>query len=202
MCSKNRKPGAANAGQKTKTFYNDNITFEIKNIDLVSLIQSQGVELKKSGSRYVGLCPFHSEKTPSFTVFQDNKFHCFGCGAHGDAATFIMESFNCSFPDALERLGLKKSNNNYSKTDIKKFQENKIKKSLVKAFRDWESRYSTKLGGLINSSHKKLSKIKTHDDLLQAAWIYPFLSQWEYHLEVLCYGSDEDKFNLFKEVRQ
>ena len=179
----------------------NNTTYEIKNIDLVSLIQNHGVALKKSGSRYVASCPFHSEKTGSFFIFPNNSFYCFGCGASGDAATFIMKSYSCSFPEALKRLGLKRTNKPYAQTEIKKIKESKIKKSLVKAFRAWEARYSTKLGGLINSGHKKLSKIKTHDDLLQAAWIYPFLSQWKYHLDIICYGSDKDKYKLFKEVR-
>ena len=174
---------------------------EVQNIDLASLIQSHRVTLKKSGSRYVASCPFHSEKTDSFIIYPNNSFYCFGCGASGDAATFIMKSFGCSFPEALERLGIKRTNKPYAQTEIKKFKENTIKKSLVKSFRAWERRYSSKLGGLITSGHKRLFKIKTNDDLLQAAWIYPFLSQWEYHLDILCYGSDQDKYRLFKEVR-
>ena len=179
---------------------NYNTTYEIKNIDLTSLMQSHGVALKKSGSRYVACCPFHSEKTGSFFVFPNNRFYCFGCGASGDAATFIMKVFNCSFPEALERLGIQRTNKFYPQTEIKEFKENKIKSSLVQSFRAWERRYSSKLGGLITSGHKKLSKIRTNADLLQAAWIYPFLSQWQYHLDVLCYGSDQDKYDLFQEV--
>ena len=174
---------------------------EIKNIDLVTLIQSHGVELKKSGSRYVASCPFHAEKTGSFFLFPNNRFYCFGCGASGDAATFIMKSYGCSFPEALERLGIKKSNKPYSKVESQTFEKNRIKNSLVKSFRTWEARYSSKLGGLITSGHKKLSKIKTNDDLIQSEWIYLFLSQWKYHLDILCYGSAEDKYKLFQEVR-
>jgi DNA primase len=60
---------------------------------------------RKSGAEYLGLCPFHNEKTPSFTV-NDRKafFHCFGCGEHGDAVGFVMKTDNLSFPEAVEKL--------------------------------------------------------------------------------------------------
>jgi len=96
--------------------------YEIKNISLVSLVQSHGISLKKSGSRYVACCPFHDEKTGSFFIFQDNSFKCFGCGASGDAATFIMKSRSCSFPEALERLGINRTNKPYTQTEIKKIK--------------------------------------------------------------------------------
>ena len=63
------------------------------------------VTLKRAGSNFNGLCPFHSEKTPSFTVFPATKsFYCFGCGAGGDVITFIMRSENLEYKDALEFL--------------------------------------------------------------------------------------------------
>jgi DNA primase len=63
------------------------------------------VKLVKRGREYSGLCPFHNEKTPSFTVNEDKGFfHCFGCGAHGDVIGFVMRTENFSFPEAVERL--------------------------------------------------------------------------------------------------
>ena len=63
------------------------------------------VKLAKRGREHVGLCPFHSEKTPSFTVSEDKGFyHCFGCGAHGDVIGFVMRAEGLSFPEAVERL--------------------------------------------------------------------------------------------------
>ena len=59
--------------------------------------------LTKSGRNWKGCCPFHGEKTPSFYVYDDH-FHCFGCGAHGDAITFVMRADGASFPEAVERL--------------------------------------------------------------------------------------------------
>lgn len=72
--------------------------------DIVDLIGSY-VTLRRAGSNYNGLCPFHSEKTPSFTVFPDTQsFFCFGCEAGGDAFTFIMRSENLEYPEAVEFL--------------------------------------------------------------------------------------------------
>ena len=63
------------------------------------------VSLKRAGSNLKGLCPFHSEKSPSFTVYpSDNSFYCFGCGAGGDAITFIRKRENLDYPDAVEFL--------------------------------------------------------------------------------------------------
>ena len=72
--------------------------------DLPSLIGSY-VTLKRAGTNMTGLCPFHSEKTPSFTVFTaSNSFYCFGCGAGGDAITFVRRMENLEYPDAIEVL--------------------------------------------------------------------------------------------------
>ena len=63
------------------------------------------VKLTKRGREFSGLCPFHNEKTPSFTVNEDKGFfHCFGCGAHGDVIGFVMRTENSSFPEVVERL--------------------------------------------------------------------------------------------------
>ena len=72
--------------------------------DIEEVISSY-VTLKRAGSNYQGLCPFHSEKSPSFTVFGATKsFYCFGCGAGGDVITFIMKAENLDYPSALEFL--------------------------------------------------------------------------------------------------
>src|SRR5260221_10936661 len=63
------------------------------------------VRLTKRGREYVGLCPFHNEKTPSFAVVEDKGFfHCFGCGAHGDVIGFLMQNGGLGFPEAGEQL--------------------------------------------------------------------------------------------------
>jgi len=73
-------------------------------LSIASVVGSR-VRLQKRGRDHLGLCPFHKEKTPSFTVSEEKGFfHCFGCGAHGDVVGFVMRSDNLSFPEAVERL--------------------------------------------------------------------------------------------------
>ncbi|MGE0423251.1 MAG: DNA primase [Reyranellaceae bacterium] len=78
---------------------------ELRNRITLSEVIGRKVALKRKGREYAGLCPFHNEKTPSFWV-NDQKafFHCFGCGAHGDAIGFTMRIEGLSFPDAVEKL--------------------------------------------------------------------------------------------------
>ena len=72
--------------------------------DIVELIDSR-VRLKKAGKNYQACCPFHNEKSPSFSVSPEKQFyHCFGCGAHGNAIGFLMEYDGLNFPDAVEEL--------------------------------------------------------------------------------------------------
>jgi DNA primase len=76
-----------------------------RRIDLVELVGNY-VQLEKKGARFVGLCPFHSEKTPSFSVDRDaGLYYCFGCHAGGGAFKFLMEMEGLSFPEAVRQLG-------------------------------------------------------------------------------------------------
>src|SRR5512132_2457391 len=76
-------------------------------LDIVDVV-SERVALKKAGKTLKGLCPFHTEKTPSFIVFPESqRWHCFGCGKGGDAFGFVMESQNVGFADALTLLAAK-----------------------------------------------------------------------------------------------
>ena len=78
---------------------------EIRNAaDIVDVISGH-VNLRKRGKNFVGLCPFHQEKTPSFTVSEDKQiYHCFGCGAGGNVFKFLMEFKNISFVEAVEEI--------------------------------------------------------------------------------------------------
>ena len=72
--------------------------------DIVDVISGY-IKLKKNGSSYVGLCPFHNEKSPSFSVSQSRQlYHCFGCGVGGNVITFVMEYENFTFLEAVKSL--------------------------------------------------------------------------------------------------
>ncbi len=101
---------------------------EIKNaLDIADII-GERVRLKRSGRGFVGLCPFHEEKTPSFHVFTDTQsYYCFGCQAAGDIFTFVMKTEGLSFQEALElladRAGIKISRNENKNRNEKSLYE-------------------------------------------------------------------------------
>jgi DNA primase len=82
----------------------DEIRAVLAATDIVSLI-GEDIELRKAGAEVTACCPFHDEKTPSFTVSTAKQFyHCFGCGAHGDALSWLTEYRRLPFPQALAEL--------------------------------------------------------------------------------------------------
>src|SRR5690554_876613 len=101
-------------------YYPDDIVEEVRiRNDIVNIIGSY-IRLKKTGSNHMGLCPFHNEKTPSFSVSPSKQmYHCFGCGVGGNVFTFIMEYENYTFVEALkqlaDRVGVQLPEEEYSK---------------------------------------------------------------------------------------
>ena len=72
--------------------------------DIVAILEGYGVRLIKTGKNFKACCPFHTEKTPSFIVYADqNRYHCFGCQAHGDFIDLIMKLDNVSFKEAVAK---------------------------------------------------------------------------------------------------
>ncbi len=87
-------------------YYSEQVVSEVCAAnDIVDVISESGVRLQKKGSQYFGLCPFHNEKTPSFSVSRDKQlYYCFGCGAGGNVITFRMQYENDTFREAVEAL--------------------------------------------------------------------------------------------------
>ena len=106
-------------------YFPDELVEEIRmQNDIVDVISSY-VKLQKKGSSYFGLCPFHNEKSPSFSVSQDKQmYYCFGCGASGNVITFIMKYENFTFQEAVtmlaERAGIKLPEEKYSEEEKKR----------------------------------------------------------------------------------
>ena len=76
---------------------------EIRRRNDIEEVIGKYVQLKRAGRNLVGLCPFHGEKTPSFTVFpQSSSYYCFGCGAGGDVFSFVMQTEGLDYPAAVE----------------------------------------------------------------------------------------------------
>ena len=88
--------------------YSDELVDEIRNSNDIVDVISQYVVLKGSGRNFFGLCPFHREKSPSFSVSPDKQiFHCFGCGVGGDVIHFVSKIENLDFKQAIENLAEK-----------------------------------------------------------------------------------------------
>ncbi|MCD7920842.1 MAG: DNA primase [Clostridiales bacterium] len=86
-------------------FYSEELIEEVRSRNDIVDVISGYVRLQKKGSRYFGLCPFHNEKTPSFSVSPGNQlYYCFGCGAGGTVLTFVMKYENVTFTEAMQRL--------------------------------------------------------------------------------------------------
>ena len=86
-------------------YYPEELIEEVRQKNDIVDVLSGYVKLQKKGSSYFGLCPFHNEKSPSFSVSrQKQMYYCFGCGAGGNVFTFLMEYENYSFPEAVKVL--------------------------------------------------------------------------------------------------
>ncbi|MDA0707712.1 MAG: DNA primase [Proteobacteria bacterium] len=123
---------------------------EIRNRLTISEIVGRKVRLIRKGREHTGLCPFHNEKTPSFTVNDDKAFyHCFGCGAHGDIIKFVLETEGLSFPEVVEKLagqaGLQIPE--YSPDDKKRTEVRKTLYDVMETAAHWfESQFLAQAG--------------------------------------------------------
>ena len=102
-----------------------------RQVNLVGLCQVEGIELKQVGELWVGLCPWHSEDTPSFTVYQDNHYHCFGCEKHGSSIDFLMEIRQISFREAVQALSTELGIQSHSYTQKRVLTPNLPTKRVV-----------------------------------------------------------------------
>jgi hypothetical protein len=165
-------------------------------MSLVDVVTSRGIELHPSGpGRYRALCPFHSEKTPSFFVFDSsNKYHCFGCGEHGDAIDFIRKIDGLSFRDAVERLtGVAPGHYRPDPVVVRKRQ-------AMSGFERWKSAYSSFLGTLICGCHFLLSRECRHPgDLERFIGIIDLQSFAQLHLDAIVSGNQERIAEVFRQ---
>jgi DNA primase len=113
--------------------YPDEVIEEIRNANDIVQVVSEYVKLQKKGRNYFGVCPFHNEKTPSFSVEQSKQiYYCFGCGKGGNVLHFVMEIEHLGFTDALKRLADRANILLPEGSDEKDIQKEKQKKELVK----------------------------------------------------------------------
>jgi len=118
--------------------YSQDIIEEVRSRNPIADVIGSYVHLTKKGGNYFGLCPFHNEKSPSFSVSPSKQmYYCFGCGKGGNVLTFIMDYENCSFPEAMEilakRAGLELPKQEYSREQRQEADERTL---LLKIHKD------------------------------------------------------------------
>jgi DNA primase len=164
--------------------------------DIVEIIITEGVELKKRGRYYWSLCPLHSERTASFKVDPDRQsFYCFGCQEHGDVITFIQRYKGLCFKDALAYLGINgKQKRNSNPREVKK-------RELIQEYRQWLDSYTNFLCDVLRRLDQAKLKAKTLKEIETMAFHYHSEPIWEHHLETLLGNDERAKFELYKELR-
>jgi hypothetical protein len=175
------------------------LTEQIKSIDLAGVVRDAGVELQNRGGRWVGLCPFHDEKTPSFFIFPDNRFKCFSCNERGDAVDFLQRLHGLDFHQALAHLSIERN----KKLSFQAKQEIKARsrrRELVEFFREWERAAIHHFSVMVRATRKSMTEL-TPENFNQYADILQPLSTWEYWFDILISRDDLAKFSLFQEHR-
>ena len=152
---------------------NDLISDIKDKLDIIEII-SDRVKLRRAGNRWIGLCPFHSEKTPSFSVSQSQQFfHCFGCGKGGDIFTFVMQSEGLSFSEALEllaaRAGLEITNEKLR--DKKSVRSASETLELANSF--FRRGLSSAEGGVARAYLDRRNLLKEAAERFELGWSYP-----------------------------
>ena len=164
------------------------------------MVMDAGVELARRGTRHCGLCPFHSEKTPSFFVFNDNHYKCFSCGERGDVIDFTQKMYGLSFPDALKHLGIQAGK--ITPKVKEEIQKRKREIPKAKAAKKFEADLCYTLSTLIDATRKAMKAIKTIDDFENYGDILQPLPFWEYSLELLYFGSCQDRQEVCQEFKE
>lgn len=166
-----------------------------KDVGLVSVVQSAGVELKRSGSRHTGSCPWHEDITPSLVIYSNDSWYCFSCQIGGDVFDFVQKLHSCDFKQALSILGIKPERLTPQKRrQIKQLQH---QRELVKAFRQWEIDAADGAAMLCRCCRNVLGEIKTEADLDRHGDLYHGLESYQYHLDLLTGNNDEAKLELY-----
>jgi len=166
--------------------------------DILSVMEREGLQLKKIGKHLKTLCPFHDEKTPSFIVNHEKQiFHCFGCGAHGDVIDFAMKLRGLSFKDALAYLGMTPGEPPTPNPEIER------RKKLLKAFDAWKKDFYFRLCDralLLEKAKRSFQNFPNRSESVafffaeQIAELEPI----NYKLDLLLENDQETTFLIFK----
>ncbi|MBW2647504.1 MAG: hypothetical protein JRE23_15270 [Deltaproteobacteria bacterium] len=161
--------------------------------DIEAVLQAEGIDLRQRGRSMWGLCPFHDDRNPSFKVNPDRQtFHCFGCGAHGDAIDFTQRLHNLSFKDALRYLGMTPGKPPQVNPELNR------KRELLRDFEQWRRETYRALCDEYNAIWHTLRRCKTMDEIGEYAEVLCEMGPMEDNIEILSGGTDEQRFELYR----
>lgn len=165
--------------------------------DIVPVVEEAGVKLRRAGRNLVGLCPFHYEKTPSFSVSPAKQvFHCFSCGEGGDVIAFAQKKYQLTFPDALAFLGI---NRKRRRRNIQVDREKLLRGAYEKKKTELYNRLCLESRDL----HKRKAEIKANracpeEEGWRRAEKLASLDLIDAKLDIFSEGDEEQVFELIK----
>jgi hypothetical protein len=172
-----------------------NLTDQIKSIDLVALAESQGIELRRTGTAYRGLCPLHDEKTASFYIYERKRFKCFGCGEGGDQVDLIQGIYGCNFQEALRRLGI-----NTGTITLKERIQIK-RQRIAKARRIQRERDLLYTLSFLIRTTRKITDGMTPKEFDRYGEIMDPLPAWEHYHQILSTGTREQRDEVIEGLK-
>jgi hypothetical protein len=167
----------------------------LSNIDMVSALKAIGVDLKEHKGKHWACCPFHQEKTPSFMVSRfkgKDRFHCFGCDAHGDILDFYKKYFGIDTAAAMERLGLEPTKQDKKRVEFKKHQD-----ELVDGFERWRSEMESGLIALIDMCNGLIRR-NYKPETIHTCPVLESLAKWNTWLNIMLSGDLESILQIYK----
>jgi DNA primase len=176
------------------------LTQQIKDLDLVALVEAEGIKLQRRGNKYFARCPFHNEKTASFCIFPDGHAKCFGCGWYGDAINLLQDLHGLNFKEALRHLGI---NQGPLTADMRsRMAKAKRKQANDKQRRQHKRDLLYTLAVRIRKIRKVMDRIKTTKHMEACAELVHQLPYLEHCHDVLMSGEPDQAGAVVEQLKE
>ena len=175
------------------------ISEKISSIDLPAILESEGIELIRSGNGFQFMCCFYDDRHPSGSLFNKGgkwRWHCFGCQAGGDAVDFVMRRHNIDFKAALSYLSIESGP--LPREQRVRIKKSKARRKVTDAFKVWELAAIDELRDTISTAYRISSKWKTIEDFDHGAmWLDP-IADLQGQLNVLMMNPKKDQVGIYR----
>jgi DNA primase len=171
---------------------------KISTVDLPMIMESEGIELHRSGNGYQFKCCFHNDRHPSAGLYNKGngwRYHCFACQSGGDAVDFIRQRHNFDFMSACRYLGIESGP--LSHPQRARAKKNQARRKAGDAFRRWELSAIDELRDTISTVYKISSQWKTVEQFEAGAMILEPISDLQGQLNILMMGTKADRLSIY-----